>query len=73
MASTTSYFINAILRFSIHYSWNLINFTMQFSMPKQFTDQMLFMGRQTGLKCLDNVIIDIGDITLKSNHWPKPT
>ena len=66
MASTTSYFINAALIYSltlslapllpnyIHYSWNLINFTTQFSMPKQFTDQTLLMCvcvcGNTGLK-----------------------
>lgn len=48
MTTTTSYFINALsqipLCLSIHYSWNLINFTAQFSMPKQFTDQTLFMS-----------------------------
>lgn len=44
-STTTSYFINAFSN-SIHYSWNLINFTTQFSMPKQFTDQTLFMCAQ---------------------------
>lgn len=36
--------------FPIHYSWNLINFTAQFSMLKQFTDQTLFMSMDVSVR-----------------------